>query len=167
MTVFWSAGSFNYYIITFYLKYIPGNVYVNTSLSCIAEVLAYIGSGLLMNVFGVKLSYICAFILAAAGGILLVIFFNAEGALIAVFILFAKFGISFAFNLSYLATPQMFPVALCTTAFGICNIFARISTIMSPLIAELPDPVPMSIFSVICIATAFLPLFLRQVKKGD
>ena len=105
MTVFWSAGSFNYYIITFYLKYIPGNVYVNTSLSCIAEVLAYIGSGLLMNVFGVKLSYICAFILAAAGGILLVIFFNAEGALIAVFILFAKFGISFAFNLSYLATP--------------------------------------------------------------
>ena len=105
MTVFWSAGSFNYYIITFYLKYIPGNVYVNTSLSCIAEVLAYIGSGLLMNVFGVKLSYICAFILAAVGGILLVIFFNAEGALIAVFILFAKFGISFAFNLSYLATP--------------------------------------------------------------
>ena len=105
MTVFWSAGSFNYYIITFYLKYIPGNVYVNTSLSCIAEVLAYIGSGLFMNVFGVKLSYICAFILAAAGGILLVIFFNAEGALIAVFILFAKFGISFAFNLSYLATP--------------------------------------------------------------
>ena len=92
MTVFWSAGSFNYYIITFYLKYIPGNVYVNTSLSCIAEVLAYIGSGLLMNVFGVKLSYICAFILAATGGILLVIFFNAEGALIAVFILFAKFG---------------------------------------------------------------------------
>ena len=61
----------------------------------------------------------------------------------------------------------MFPVALCTTAFGICNIFARISTIMSPLIAELPDHVPMSIFSVICIATAFLPLFLRQVKKGD
>ena len=167
MTVFWSAGSFNYYIITFYLKYIPGNVYVNTSLSCIAEVFAYIGSGLLMNIFGVKLSYICAFILAAVGGILLVIFFNAEGALIAVFILFAKFGISFTFNLSYLAPPQMFPTALCTTAFGICNIFARISTILSPLIAELPDPVPMSIFSVICIATAFLPLFLRQVKKSD
>ena len=105
MTVFWTAGSFNYYIITFYLKYIPGNIYVNTSLSSIAEVAAYIGSGLLMNIFGVKLSYMISFWLATAGGILLVIFFNAEGALIAVFILFAKFGISFAFNLSYLATP--------------------------------------------------------------
>ena len=167
MTIFWTASSFNYYIITFYLKYLPGNIYVNTSLSCIAEMLAYIGSGLLMNFFGVKLSYIIAFILAALGGILLVIFFNAEGALIAVFILFAKFGISFAFNLSYLATPQMFPTALCTTAFGICNIFARFSTILSPLIAELPDPVPMSIFTVFCIASALLPLFLRQVKKSD
>ena len=167
MAIFWTASSFNYYIITFYLKYIPGNVFVNTSLSCIAEVFAYIGSGFLINIFGVKLSYIISFILAAVGGVLLVIFFNAEGALIAVFVLFAKFGISFAFNLCYLATPQMFPVALCTTAFGICNIFARLATILSPLIAELPDPVPMSMFTIICIASAFLPLFLRQVKKSD
>ena len=166
MTVFWTSSSFNYYIITFYLKYIPGNIYVNTSLACIAEVIAYLCSGFVMNIFGVKLSFIISYVLAATGGILLVIFFNAEGILIAVFVLFAKFGISFAFNLTYLATPQMFPTALCTTAFGICNIFARFSTVLSPLIAELPDPAPMSIFSIVCIASAFLPLFLRSIKKG-
>ena len=71
MTVFWTAGSFNYYIITFYLKYIPGNIYVNTTLSSFAEVAAYIGSGLLFNIFGVKLSYMISFWLATAGGILL------------------------------------------------------------------------------------------------
>jgi len=166
MCVFWTVSSFNYYIITFYLKYIPGNVYVNTTLSCTAEVIAYLFSGYIMTTFGVKLSYMIGFILAAAGGILLVIFFNAEGALIAVFILFAKFGIALDFNLCYLATPTMFPIALTTTAFGICNIFARIATIMSPLIAELPDPAPMSIFSISCIAAAFLPLFLREVKQN-
>ena len=58
-----------------------------------------------MNIFGVNLSFIISFILAAIGGILLTIFFNAEGALIATFVLFAKFGISFAFNIAYLATP--------------------------------------------------------------
>jgi len=167
MTIFWTVSSFNYYIMTFYLKYIPGSVYTNTSLSCMAEVLSYIASGLVMNAFGVKLSFIISFILAATGGIFLVIFFNADGFLIAVFVLFAKFGISFAFNVSYLATPQMFPTHLCSTAFGICNLFARGSTILSPLIAELPDPIPMSIFSVTCIAASFLPLFLRPVKKSD
>ena len=165
MTVFWTTSSFNYYIITFYLKYIPGNIYVNTSLASTAEICAYFGSGIVMNYFGVKLSFMISFILAAVGGILLVIFFNAEGALIATFVLFAKFGISFAFNLSYLATPQMFPTALCATAFGICNVFARVATILSPLVAELPDPVPMSVFSIMCIVSAFLPLFLRDIKK--
>lgn len=166
MTVFWTVSSFNYYIMTFYLKYIPGSVYLNTSLSCIAEIIAYLCSGLVMGFFGVKLSFIISFILAAAGGIFLVIFFSADGALIAVFVLFAKFGISFAFNIAYLATPQMFPTELTSTAFGICNIFARFSTVLSPLIAELPDPAPMSIFSISCIAAAFLPLCLRKVQKS-
>ena len=165
MTIFWTSSSFNYYIITFYLKYLPGNIYVNTTLVTFAEFCAQIGSGIVIHKFGVKLAFITSFSLAALGGIMLVIFYNAEGALIAVFILFAKFGIAFSFNLSYLATPQMFPTALCTTAFGICNVFARFSTVLSPIIAEIPDPVPMSIFTVICIATAFLPLFLRPIKK--
>ena len=161
MTIFWTASSFNYYIMTFYLKYIPGNIYVNTSLSCIAELVAQVTSGVIMNVFGVKLSFIISFFVAAAGGIFLVIFFSADGALIAVFVLFAKYGISFAFNVAYLATPKMFPTDLTSTAFGICNVFARFATILSPLIAELPDPAPMSIFSIMCIASALLPLFLR------
>ena len=165
MATFWTFSSFNYYIITFYLKYIPGNIYINTSLSCTAEVIAQISSGFVMNKFGVKLSFIIAFILAAAGGLFLVIFFQADGFLIAIFVLFAKFGISFAFNVSYLSTPQMFPTALCSTAFGICNLFARFSTILSPLIAELKDPIPMSIFTITCIASAFFPLFLRKVNK--
>lgn len=162
----WTSSSFNYYIITFYLKYVPGNIFVNTSLSCIAEIFSYICSGIVMNKFGVKLSFMIAYTLAAAGGIFLVIFYNAEGALIATFVLFAKFGISFAFNISYLATPRMFPTSICSTAFGICNLFARGSTILSPIIAELHPPIPMSIFSIMCIVSAFLPLLLRPVKKG-
>ena len=105
MAVFWTCGSFNYYIMTFYLKYIPGNIFVNTSLASIAELCAYFGSSAVMGAFGPKLSYMISFVLAAAGGIFMVIFFNADDVLIAVFVLFAKFGISFVFNLSYLATP--------------------------------------------------------------
>ena len=165
MTIFWTASSLNYYLITFYLKYVPGNIYVNTTLSSLAEISAYIGSGVVKSFFGARLSFMISFILAGVGGLLLVIFFNAEGALIAVFVLFAKFGISFAFNISYLATPEMFPTALGTTAFGICNIFARFSTVLSPIIAELPEPAPMSIFVIICAVSGVLAPCLRPTKK--
>ena len=109
MTIFWTTSSLNYYMILFFLKYIPGNIYVNTSLSCIADLFGYGLSSYIMHVFGVRLSFIIAFALAAGGGLLMVIFFRADGALIAIFVLFTKFGISLAFNLSYLAMPKLFP----------------------------------------------------------
>ena len=167
MTCFWTTSSFNYYIMTFYLKYIPGNIFVNNTLAVTAMCMGHLFSGIVMQACGVKLTFIISFVLAALGGLLLVIFYNADGALIATFVLFAEFGISFAFNMAYVATPMMFPTALCSTAFGICNVFARFATILSPLIAELPDPVPMSVFTVMCIASAILPPFLRKVKKSD
>lgn len=165
MTVFWSTSSLNYFIITFYLKYIPGNIYTNTSLACIAEIIAYVVIGFIMDKFGVKLSFIISYILAATGGIFLVIFYNADGYLIGVFVLFAKFGISVAYQCCYLATPQMFPTVLTSTAFGIANLFSQAITMSAPLIAELDAPIPMSIFSITCIASAFFPICLRKVKK--
>ena len=167
MACFWTASSFCYYIMTFYLKYIPGSIYVNTTMASTAQCLGHLVSGIILTIFGVKIAFMISFILASVGGILLVIFFNAEGALIATFVLFAEFGICFAFNLVYIATPMMFPTALAATAYGICNIFARFFTIMSPLIAELPDPAPMSIFTIVCIVSAILPPFLRKVKKDN
>ena len=109
MTIFWTTSSLDYYLVLFFLKYVPGNIFVNTSLSCIADLLAYGISGVLMSKFGVKLSFIISFVLAAGGGFLLVCFFKADGALIAIFVLFAKFGIALAFNMCYLAMPGLFP----------------------------------------------------------
>ena len=105
MAALWTAASFGYYLITFFLKYIPGNIYVNTSLASLSEITAYICSGFVMKAFGVRLSFIISFGLGAAGAFLLAAFFNSNDALIATFTLFAKFGIAFAFNNTYLATP--------------------------------------------------------------
>lgn len=165
MTVFWTAASFNFYVLTFYLKYIPGSIYVNACLACVADIVGHMVSGYIAKLFGVKPAFFIAFILASIGGVMLVIFFNAKETLIAVFVLFARCGMAFAFNMVYYATPQMFPTETCSTAFGICNVFARFISILSPLVAELPEPVPMTVFSVVAIVSAVLPAFLRKVKK--
>ena len=163
----WTTSSFCDYLLTFYLKYIPGNIFVNTSCSTFASLIGHAASGVVAKKFGIKIAFFVSFILASLGGLLLIFLYNADGLVIGVFVLFAKFGCSFAFNLVYFATPQMFPTAHCGKAFGICNVIARFSTIFSPLIAELPDPVPMAFFSAMTIVSAFLPIFLRKVKKEE
>ena len=161
MCVLWTSSSFDYYLITFFLKYIPGNIFVNTAIASFAEVTAYVISGYLMKLMGIKVSYFIGFVVAASGGLCMIFFFKMKS-VIAVFVLLAKFGVSFAFNISYLGTPKLFPVALTGTAFGLCNVFARFSTVLSAPIAEFPYPLPMVIFTTCCITGAVLSIFLRS-----
>ena len=163
--LFWTVSSFNYYLLTFELKYIPGNIYVNTSVSCLSEVLADIVSGYLMNIIGIRLSFLFAFITATLGGILMIFLYNVDSAM-AVFVLLSKFGVAFAFNTAYLSTPMVFPVILTSTAFGLCNLVARFATIASPIIAEVSNPVPMIAFSVASIIGALCAFFVTEPKKG-
>jgi len=160
MIVMWTASSFDYYFITFFLKYIPGNIYVNTSISSISEIIAYCFSGSLMKILGIKMSYLIAWVIATTGGILMICFSGSDAAM-GVFVLLSKFGVSFAFNNSYLATPKMFPVQLTATAFGLCNVVARIFTIGAPVVSEFAFPTPMIIFTIFTITAGVLTLFLR------
>jgi len=53
-----------------------------------------------------------------------------------VLVLLATFGISSTFNACYLATYDLFPVSICGTCFGICNIISRTVQIGAPYLAE-------------------------------
>ena len=167
MTIIWTTTTMDYYMVLFFLKYVPGNIFMNTSLSCVADLIAYGISGVVMHKLGVKASFIVAFLLAAAGGFLMICFFRADGGLMAFLVLFTKFGIAFSFNLCYISMPSLFPPEILATAFGVCNLVARFSTILAPLVAELPDPAPMACFTVTCIGSALLPLCLRKVQNHE
>ena len=47
-----STASFDYYLINFYLKYIPGNVYVNTIVAASSACIANYISGIIINKMG-------------------------------------------------------------------------------------------------------------------
>ena len=68
MTVVWVVASFDYYLISLYMKYIGGNIYVNNSISCFAELLAYALSGAVMTKLGYRISFVTSFAMAAIGG---------------------------------------------------------------------------------------------------
>ena len=74
-------------------------------------------------------------------------------------------GVVTTFNLVYLIVNELFPTLYLATAYGACNIVGRSITILSPLVARAPDPIPLAIlgaYSAVCI---LLPFGLVKFKK--
>jgi OCT family organic cation transporter-like MFS transporter 4/5 len=148
LTILWMVSSFDYYMISFQLKYIKGDIYINTAASSFSEVIAYAVGGSMMAYLGIRKSFIISFMVGVLGSLLL-IFVNpadVDKIVLAVFVLASKFGVSATFVMVYIVTPAIFPPAYSATVLGICNIFARGISILSPEVAEIPRPVPMLLF---------------------
>ena len=73
-----------------------------------------------------------------------------------------KFGINICFTLCYIINAEYFPPIVCSRIFGICNIFSRVSTILSPLIAEVTPPIPMVAYVTICTISMLASAFLTK-----
>ncbi len=173
MVFMWAASSFGYYLINFQLKYIQGDFFINTITSSVTEIPANILGGLAYHKLGMRITLISCFAISIVGGICLIIWFN-EVSIIPVFILAARFGVSATFNVCYLANAQIFPTIFAGTVFGICNVFAKTITIISPLLAEVDPPVPMIVFVITCGIACVASFFIitsddpnKPAVKGD
>ena len=68
MSLCWLTTSFNYYMVGFLLKYFPGSIYVNGSISALSEVAATLSAGLIYAKFGVRKAFVISFGISALGG---------------------------------------------------------------------------------------------------
>lgn len=67
----WMASAACFYIIGFYVKYIPGNVYSNIIIISVADALSSIGAGIVAESIGAQKTLFFSFSLAAASGMAL------------------------------------------------------------------------------------------------
>ena len=72
----------------------------------------------------------------------------------------AKFGISAAFNMVFLASVQLIPTIVAASVFGYCNVLARAITVLAPIVAELDYPLPLYINIFAAISAAITSLFI-------
>lgn len=136
MIVLWTVTSFDYYMINFQLQFIQGNIFNNTMLSSISEISAYMLAGVLLEKINIKISFVVSYLISIAGSVTYMILGSTYPDYVPYMILGTKFGVSSAFNIVYLANARLFPPILSSTAYGICNLFARVATIMAPELAE-------------------------------
>lgn len=81
------------------------------------------------------------------------------------FVLLTRYGINSTFTLCYIITSDYFPSIVSSQVFGICNVFSRFSTILSPMIAELDPPVPMIIYCLVCVVSMTVSCFLTKNEE--
>lgn len=166
MTLVWLATSFGYYLILTLVNTFD-DVYEVAITNNVSEILAYFLSGLFYERIGVKLSLIVSFVISALGGGLLLVWGlgHEESTWFFVFFLLAKFGVTCTFNINYSANSYFFPTLFAATAFGFCNFLARLFSALSFIVSGLDEPIPMYIFTGLCIGAGFAALFLRTEKQ--
>ena len=137
------ATSFNYYMISFLIKYFPGSIYVNSMVSSVSELVAYALGGVFYERLGVKRSLFCCYMLSSIGGMLILAFEAETGffspepkdAPIWVFpllVILAKFGIACSFTLVFVSNIDVFPRDFGASALGTTNFVARLISVFAP-----------------------------------
>jgi len=166
MVYMFVCASFDYYLINFYLKYMPGNIYTNSIMSSLAEAVSSALAGPLVNLVGPSRAMRFSFIMAGMFAVLLFVAERAEwNSSVPVIVLGAKFGICLAFGALYISNLVYFPDRFMGFVFGVCNVTARLLTILSPMVAEAEPPTPVLSYVFSCFLAGTASCFL--VKTED
>ena len=151
--------SFNFYMLTFFMKYFPGNIFENSLCFAFSDLIAFTLSGLVIRYTTVVRGYKLAFLISSIGGLLYILFSNMP-VLIPVFLCLSRMGVTMAFNMGYISVPRLFPIKFQSTVYAIVNLFAHIIACFAPLVAEIPPPVPfiayLSAIAISVLATSAL-----------
>jgi hypothetical protein len=73
MSYMWASISFCFYMISFQLKYLPGNIYQNTMASQTSQLIAVLCGGSLFKIFKIRLSFALSYVIGLIGGLLILI----------------------------------------------------------------------------------------------
>mmetsp|Transcript_1486 Transcript_1486/g.988 ORF Transcript_1486/g.988 Transcript_1486/m.988 type:complete len:184 (+) Transcript_1486:1077-1628(+) len=171
MSIIWLTSSFCYYLIMFEMKYFPGNIFVNSYVSIVAQIPGNILGAMSYQRFGFRFTIMCSMAVSGIGALLILLLKDTES-FFYVLVLLAKIGVVSSFNVIYIAHSDLFPVLFAATAMGICNTIARLGTIGAPSLAEVSGPLPMIICAVLCaislIAVSFITTGVKDIyaKKG-
>ena len=168
MCIVWLTLGLNYYLL-FFLTNKFSDVYLVAIVASISELLGYGFSGFFFNKLGTKWTMVGSFGMSFIAGILMALTVSSEDETwyFLIFILFAKFGISSAYNVVYLANSSLFPILFASTALGYCSFLSRIFSAVSPFLVDLEEPWPIVIFTVMALISGVMSIWLKELDSDS
>ncbi|CAI5642975.1 unnamed protein product [Oreochromis niloticus] len=166
-SLLWIIITISYYALVLNTSNLNGDPYINSFLSAVVEVPAYIIALVLLKYCARRF---CQSSTLFLGGVMILCVHLIPIGLpgVAVFLeMLGKFGITSAFCVVYAVTSELFPTVIRNTAMGICSMAARIGTIISPFIIYLGQEfkaLPYILMGVLAICGAVLCLLLPETN---
>jgi predicted MFS family arabinose efflux permease len=160
----WITGVYAYYNIYFQLKYFKGDIFTNVINAGVSEMTSNVIAGLIFQRIGLRNTYLVSLTLGFICSTIFFTFGHAFESLIPFLLLGAFFGYTSVLLINWIATPHLFPVLYASSCQGFCNAIARCAAILAPQLAELDQPIPMIIVSVLTLISAALVLFLKPIQ---
>lgn len=161
----YAEGTFNFYLLSFYLKYFPGNIFANSAYFACSDLIAFVGAGTLLNYAGMKISLRVASTIAMTGG-LMYLFLSQHEDLIPFMICFSRIGQSMIFNTTLICVNRLFPTLFIANAYGIVNFIAHSVACISPFVAEVKNPYPFIVFCFFVSLAIVSSFFLKEIDSS-
>ena len=166
LMLFWAMLSFNFFLIVFYQGRMAGDVYINTTLSNLADSLGSFAAGLCLVFVGIKNTFILSFT-ATAITCSLYLGSNIEdsNAWFAFILLMNKFFINVAFTTVFFSSSILFTPDVVSAIFASTHIGAKVLTIFSSILAQADGDAPMIEYLLSSCACVIAALFLVTNDK--
>lgn len=74
MTYIWCACSLCYFLLSYSLISMPGDIYINSYASAVAEAIACVAGGILYNALKAKKTFVLSFAFSLLGSLLIILF---------------------------------------------------------------------------------------------
>jgi len=132
----YSEASFNFFLLTFYFKYFPGNLFENSVYFACSDLLAFVLAGLFLNFTSIKSTIRIGSLVGFLGGILYLILSN-KVELVPMMLSMARVGQAIIYITIIISINRLFPTLYVSTAYGIVNFCAHLFACLSPFVAEI------------------------------
>ena len=103
----------------------------------VSEVCANVITGVIFDKLGLKKTYMISYVSGVICSFVYIAFGHEHEIMIPFLLLGAFYGFSSVVMLNWVATPYLFPVIYASSTQGLCNVLARLATILAPQLAEL------------------------------
>ncbi|XP_067929113.1 organic cation transporter protein-like [Watersipora subatra] len=177
----WFVISMTYYGLSLNSGNMPGSLYVNLTLSAVAELLGYLIC-FLCYITGRKIMHVVAMVVGGLGCICSIPILYIENATeeqkntyFVALNFIGKLGVTIGFAVIYFWCAEIFPTVLRTSLMGGSSTFARIGSIFAPVIADIGKLVPTKyklilppiIFGILTISGGLLSIALPETTGHD
>ncbi|XP_060033837.1 organic cation/carnitine transporter 2 isoform X2 [Erinaceus europaeus] len=163
--ILWMTISVGYFGLSLDTPNLHGDVYVNSLLSAVVEVPAYVVAWLLLRHLPRRYSMATALFLG--GSVLLFVQLVPSDLyyLATVLVMVGKFGVTAAFSMVYVYTAELYPTVVRNMGVGVSSTASRLGSIVSPYFIYLGAYdrfLPYILMGSLTILTAILTLFLPE-----